>query len=81
MVKKSKGKGFDPLEFSVRHGRLTVGTMGVLGLADRMPDSPSKQGVVRGMAPLKVVPTVHAVGGSFGALRRLEGVVKKKRRR
>lgn len=78
MVKKSKK--FDPLDFTIKHGSLTVGTMGVIGLADRMPDSPSKQGIVRGMDTLKVVPSVHAVGGVFGSLGSLESVVKKKRR-
>ena len=79
MVKK-KSKGFDPFDFTVRHGSLTMGTVGVIGLADRMPDSSSKSGIVGGMDTLKIIPTTHAVGGVFGSLGNLERVVKKKKR-
>lgn len=77
---KKKKNGFDPSKFVIEHGKLTVGTMGVMGLAGRMPHSPSSSKIVGGMDTLKVLPTVHATGGVFGSLRGLEDTVKKKRR-
>jgi len=73
-------KRFKPHKFVIEHGTLTIGTIGVMGLAGRMPSSPTGNRIVGGMDTMKIIPTVHAVGGTFGALGNLERIVKKKRR-
>lgn len=79
---KKKMKVFDPFDAVVSHGSLTIGTIGVMGLADRMPDSPSKAGIIRGMDTMKIIPVVHGAGiamGSLGMLGDVEKRVKKRR--
>ena len=77
MVKKKK---YDPSDFVISHGKLTIGTIGVMGVASRMPHSPQHSSIMHGMDTMKVLPTIHATKGVFGSLQNLEGVVKKKRK-
>lgn len=79
-----KKKGFDPFEAVVKHGKLTAGTIGVMGVTGRMADvmpSPQSAKIVSGMDTLKVLPTVHAAGITMGSLGMLSDVEKKAKRR
>ena len=74
-----KKKDFDPFDFTIKHGSLTIGTIGVTGLAGRMPSSPQSENILQGMDTIKVIPTVHVVSGVFDSLGHLERSVKKRK--
>ena len=76
MVKK-----FDPFKSVVEHGTLSIGTVGVMGIAGRMPSSPSSGRITGSMDTLRVVPVVHGAGiamGSLGSLKAVERKIKKR---
>ena len=76
----SKKKKFEPFNFVREQGALQVGTLGVTGLASRMPSSPQSGAIQSSMGTMALVPKMHAVGGVFGSLGNLERIVKKKKR-
>ena len=73
-----KKKGFDPLDFTIEHGALQVGTLGVVGvtghMASRLPASAQNTGdnIMGSTSTIALIPRMHAVGGVFGSLRSLE---------
>ena len=75
---KKKSKDFDPLGFTLEHGALQMGTLGVTSMVHRMPSSPSSNRITGGMEHISLIPRVHAVGGVFSSLDSLGKKVKKK---
>ena len=73
-----KKKGFDPLDFTIEHGALQIGTMSMVGvtgqIGDRMPASGhvARDNIMRSSSTISLIPQMHAVGGVFGSLRSLE---------
>ena len=78
MSKKHK-KGFNPLDFTLEHGTLQVGYMGMTGIATRMPSSPQKGQILSGMGSMRIIPTMHGISGVFGSLKHLEKKTKYRR--
>ena len=82
---RKKKKVFDPLDAVITHGKLGVGTIGVVGVAgslhSQMPSNVGG-GVMRSMDTLKIIPTVHASSvamGSLGMFTDIERKIKKRR--
>ena len=75
----AKKKKFNPYKHVMEHGKIQIGTLGVTGLATRMPSSPQSGAIQSSMGTMTVIPKVHAVGGVFGSLGNLEQTIKKKK--
>lgn len=74
-------KKFDPFDAVMEHGKLSIGTVGVVGIAGKTAQHlPSSTGssIVKGMDTLKIVPTLHGASIGLESLRMLE---RKARRR
>lgn len=78
-------KSFDPLDFTIKHGTLQVGTMGVVGITgemhNRMPVAGQAVGssIMRSTGTMALIPRMHAVGGVFSSLRGLEKKTRSKK--
>jgi len=77
-------KKFNPLDAVMKHGKLTIGTVGTMGIAGKtlqhLP-SPTGTTVMKGMDTMKVIPAVHGTSIGLGALGSLKGLERKKRRK
>ena len=73
-----KKKSFNPLDFTIEHGALQVGTMGVVGItgsmASKLPASAQNTGanIMRSSSTIALIPRMHAVGGVFSSLKSFE---------
>ena len=81
-MSKHKRKGFDPFDLAMENAELSAGIMigtGVVGkLGEQIPSS-SSSAIMGGMNTMSMLPTLHATGGVFSALKDME--MKAKRRR
>lgn len=78
-----KKKTYDPFQHTMETGMLSVGTIGVTGIAAKTSQilpSPVSGKVLSGMETMSIIPTMHATGGVFMGLQDLESKVKNKRR-
>jgi len=77
---KKKKYGFDPLDFTLKQGQLTMGTqlsIGAVGMiGSKFPGATSSK-ISAGMNTMSLLPTIHATGGVFQSLRMLEKAGKK----
>lgn len=70
------------LDFVYDNIALNAGIIGGTHLVGRLSTnlpSPQSGTILKGMETMKVVPTMHAMGGMFGQLQGLEKKVKKRR--
>ena len=77
-------KKFNPYDAVMKHGKLTIGTMGAVGIAGKtLQHFPSATGdkVMGSMDTMKVIPMVHGASIGMGALGSLRNVERKARRR
>lgn len=74
-----KNKGFDPWKHTMDNASLYTGTLMSVGVASKLPSSPTGNKVIAGMGNMELIPRMHSVGGVFGSLGHLERTVKKKR--
>lgn len=74
-----KKKSFDPFDYTIQHGKITMGTIGTIGIVGSMPHTPQTSNIIRGMDTMKIIPTVHAAGGVFGSLNMLNNINYKKK--
>ena len=77
-------KKFDPFDAVMKHGALTAGTIGAVGITGKMAQQfPSATGdkIAGSMDTMKVIPMVHGVSIGFSALGSLKEVERKARRR
>jgi len=80
-------KKYDLFGNVMEHGKITMGTMGVIGitgkLAERMPTSGAgtASNIMGSMDTMKVIPTVHSAGIAMGSLSMLGDVEKQARKK
>ena len=83
---KKKYKSFDPFDFTMEHGALQVGTLGVVGITGKMAESMPASGaaiankITSSSGTLSLIPRIHAVGGVFSSLQGLEKKVHSKKK-
>lgn len=78
---KKKNKGFDPLDFTIKHGQITMGTqmmIGTTGLIEQRIPGTHGVNIMQGMNTMGLLPTVHATGGVFQSLHMLSKAGKKR---
>jgi len=77
-----KKKKQDELGFVFDNIKINTGIIGgtyMMGkLSNSMPSNQSNK-IMSGMSTLRIVPTIHAMGGIMGQLQSLEHKIKKKR--
>jgi len=76
-------KKYNPFDAVMKHGALTAGTIGAVGITGKLAQQlPSATGnkIMGSMDMIKVVPTVHGVAMGFGAFESLKEVERKARR-
>lgn len=77
-------KKYDPLDAVTKHGALTAGTIGVVGITGKLSQQlPSATGtkILGSMDTMKVIPAVHAASIGFGAFEPLKKIERKARKR
>ena len=74
-----KQKGFDPFDFTMKQGQLTMGTQLTMGAVGMIGNKfPGGGKISAGMNTMGLLPTIHATGGVFQSLHMLGKLGKKK---
>lgn len=80
-------KKYDLFGNIMEHGKISIGTVGVVGLtgrfAEQMPagGSGTSSNIMRSMDTMKIIPTVHGAGVAMGSLSMLGDVERQAKRR
>ena len=81
-MNKHKRKGFNPFDLAMENTKLSAGIMigtGLVGKIGEQIPSSSSSAIMGGMNTMSMLPTVHAAGGVFSALRDMERKTKRRR--